>query len=56
MFEERLLEDNYKALARHLEMLPEEHAALDAARRTSALLDGKWLPEHYQWLEEQWRA
>jgi aryl-alcohol dehydrogenase-like predicted oxidoreductase len=56
MFEERLLEDNYRALSRYREVLPEETAALDAARRVSALLDAKWLPADYRWLEEEWRA
>lgn len=56
MFEERLLVDNYAALTRAREMSREEQAALDAARNVSALLDAKWLPEHYRWLEEEWRG
>jgi predicted aldo/keto reductase-like oxidoreductase len=56
MFEDRLLEDNYKALTRYREMSRDEHAALNAAREVSRLLEAKWLPEHYRWLEEQWRG
>jgi aryl-alcohol dehydrogenase-like predicted oxidoreductase len=54
IFEERLLEDNYKALANYQQMGREEHAALDAARQVARLLDKKWLPAHYRWLEERW--
>jgi aryl-alcohol dehydrogenase-like predicted oxidoreductase len=56
MFEDRLLEDNYNALARYREMTRAEHAALAAARELAQLLDGKWLPDDYRWLEEQWRG
>lgn len=56
MFEERLLEDNYRALTRFEEMSRDEHAALDAAQRLSQLLEARWLPAHYRWLEEQWRG
>ena len=54
MFEERLLEDNYKALANYQQMSREEHAALDSARQVARLLDKRWLPAHYRWLEERW--
>ena len=56
MFEERLLEDNYKALANYQQMSCEEHAALQAARQLARLLNKSWLPAHYQWLEERWGA
>src|SRR5208337_3183030 len=35
MFEERLLEDNYKALANYQQISREEHAALEAARQVA---------------------
>ena len=54
IFEERLLEDNYQALAHYRQMGREEHAALEAARQVARLLDKTWLPAHYQWLEERW--
>jgi aryl-alcohol dehydrogenase-like predicted oxidoreductase len=54
MFEERLLEDNYKAMANYQQMTREEHAALDAARGMAKILDKSWLPPHYQWLQEKW--
>ena len=56
MFEERLLEDNYKALANYQQMSREEQAALEAARQVARLLNKAWLPAHYRWLEEQWGA
>ena len=56
MFEERLLEDNYKALANYQQMSREEHAALEGARQLARLLNKSWLPAHYQWLEERWGA
>jgi aryl-alcohol dehydrogenase-like predicted oxidoreductase len=56
MFEERLLEDNYKALVNYQQKSREEKAALEAARQVARLLDTTWLPAHYRWLEEQWGA
>jgi predicted aldo/keto reductase-like oxidoreductase len=56
IFEERLLEDNYKAMANYQQMTREEHAALDVARQLAKLLDKSWLPPHYQWLQERWGA
>ena len=56
MFEDRLLEDNYKAMANYEQMGREEHAALEAARQVARLLNKSWLPAHYQWLEERWGA
>jgi aryl-alcohol dehydrogenase-like predicted oxidoreductase len=56
MFGERLLEDNYNALATYQQMSREEQAALEAARQVARLLDTTWLPAHYRWLEEQWGA
>jgi aryl-alcohol dehydrogenase-like predicted oxidoreductase len=56
MFEDRLLEDNYKALANYQQMSPKEHAALQAARQVARLLNKTWVPPHYRWLEERWGA
>jgi predicted aldo/keto reductase-like oxidoreductase len=56
MFEERLLEDNYKALVNYQQMSRQEQAALEAARQVAGLLNATWLPAHYRWLEEQWGA
>lgn len=56
MFEDRLLEDNYKALISYREMTREQHAALEAARQLAGLLESRWLPGHYHWLDEQWRG
>lgn len=56
MFDQQFLEDNYQALARHQQASTDERAALDAAERFARLLGDRWLPEHYRWLEAQWRA
>ena len=56
IFEERLLEDDYKALTTYRERRPEERTALEAAGKVATLLGRRWLPAHYQWLEERWRA
>lgn len=56
MFHDQLLDDNYQALMRYQQRVPEEKAALDAASRVARLLGSSWLPENYRWLEEQWRA
>lgn len=56
MFDPQWLEDNYAALASYQQQRPEEQAALDAARRLARRRGASWLPAHYRWLEEQWRA
>jgi predicted aldo/keto reductase-like oxidoreductase len=56
MFDDQFVEDNYAALTRYDQMTREEHAALDAAREFTRLAGPAWLPQDYQWLEEQWRA
>jgi len=56
MFEDRLLEDNYKALTRYWEVRPEERSALDSARQLVSLRGADWLPPDYRWLEDQWRG
>jgi aryl-alcohol dehydrogenase-like predicted oxidoreductase len=56
MFDEILLEDNYRALVRYEERSPEEDAALEAARRLAKLCSPSWLAPEYGWLEEEWRA
>jgi aryl-alcohol dehydrogenase-like predicted oxidoreductase len=56
MFEDRLLDDNYKALTRYWEMRPEEQSALGAAKRLANLRGASWLQPGYGWLEEQWRG
>jgi aryl-alcohol dehydrogenase-like predicted oxidoreductase len=56
MVEDQFVEDNCAALSRYDQMASAEHAALDAARKLTRLAGADWLPENYQWLEEQWRA
>jgi aryl-alcohol dehydrogenase-like predicted oxidoreductase len=56
MVDDQFLMDNHAALSRYDELTREEHAALDAARNLTRLAGAGWLPENYQWLEEQWRA
>jgi aryl-alcohol dehydrogenase-like predicted oxidoreductase len=56
MFEDFTLEDNYKALCRYSELTHEEVAALTAAKRWAEIQGPNWLPPHYRWLDERWRA
>ena len=56
MFEDFTVEDNYKALCRYSELTHEEVAVLEAARQYAAWLGPSWLPPHYRWLDERWRA
>jgi len=56
MVDDQFLMDNYAAMSRYEEITREEHAAFDAARKLTRLAGAGWLPENYQWLEEQWRA
>jgi aryl-alcohol dehydrogenase-like predicted oxidoreductase len=56
MFEERCLEDNYRAIARYEEFRKAETAVLKAASQYASILGANWLPPHYRWLEEEWRA
>jgi aryl-alcohol dehydrogenase-like predicted oxidoreductase len=56
MFDEKHVAENYQALIHYQEMTREESASLDAARQLATTLGSSWLPPHYHWLEEQWRA
>ena len=56
MVDDQFVKDNHAAMTRYDEMTREEHAALDSARKLTRLAGMSWLPENYQWLEEQWRA
>lgn len=56
MFEDFTLDDNYKALCRYSKLTHEEVAALAAAKKLAELRGPSWLPPHYRWLDERWRA
>jgi aryl-alcohol dehydrogenase-like predicted oxidoreductase len=56
MFDEEHVEENYKALVHYQEIGQGEHEALNAARKVAGARGAAWLPNHYRWLEEQWRA
>lgn len=56
MFQDHEVEDNYAALTRYLQTGRTETGALDAARRSITLRGPAWLPHHYRWLDQQWRA
>lgn len=56
MFEDETFDDNYAGLTRLLELSPDERAALDLAGQVAAATKGAWLPRHYQWLDQRWRA
>lgn len=54
MFEDYTLEENYRAMDRHLELTAQERAALDAAGAAARAMRGDWLPSHYRWLDGRW--
>lgn len=56
MFQEHELDDNYAALQGHLKLSQVDHDVLDAARQLSSAYGPTWLPPHYRWLDQQWRA
>ncbi len=60
MFDDRWVADNYTALEHYRDLPHHEVAALERAlepARKLALLNGRsWLPDHYRWLEDEWRA
>ncbi len=56
MFQDHELEENYQALTRYLKNGLAEAGPLDAARRLAELRGPDWLPHHYRWLDQQWRA
>jgi aryl-alcohol dehydrogenase-like predicted oxidoreductase len=56
MFQEHELDDNYTALERQQELSRTETEALEAARALAHASHGRWLPQHYRWLDERWRA
>ena len=56
MFQDHEVEDNYAALTRYLESARADAGVLDAARTMAALRMPDWLPNHYRWLDHQWRA
>jgi aryl-alcohol dehydrogenase-like predicted oxidoreductase len=56
MFQDHELEDNHAAVLRYLSLSRDETAALEAAGQYANLFGSSWLPRHYRWLHERWRA
>jgi aryl-alcohol dehydrogenase-like predicted oxidoreductase len=56
MFEDYMVDENYQALQRTLELNKQEHTTLDAAKRMAEAMGPDWLPRHYQWLDREWKA
>ncbi|MCH2202916.1 MAG: aldo/keto reductase [Fuerstiella sp.] len=56
MFQPHEVDDNYNALQRQLVLSQAELNALDAARGLCSARGPGWLPPHYRWLDQQWRA
>ncbi len=50
------LEENYQALTAYAAGQHAAAPALDAAARVAALTRQAWLPGHYRWLDQKWRA
>lgn len=56
MFEAETLDDNLAGLTRHLELSRAERHVLDAAARVARATSQRWLPRHYQWLDQRWQG
>lgn len=56
MFQDHELEDNYRALTRHIELSQAEIGALECGARLAAARGRDWLPHHYRWLDERWHV
>ena len=57
MFQEHELDANYAALQSHLTLTGGAQSdVLDAARKLCRAVGPEWLPAHYRWLDQQWRA
>ncbi len=56
MFEDYMVDDNYNALRRSLELSREERTALEAARRLADAVGPAWLPRRYRWLDREFKA
>ncbi|MCH2210537.1 MAG: aldo/keto reductase [Fuerstiella sp.] len=56
MFQAHEVDDNYAALQRQLMLSQTELDALNAARVLCSTRGPGWLPPHYRWLDQRWRA
>ncbi|MEZ5361439.1 MAG: aldo/keto reductase [Bryobacterales bacterium] len=56
MFDDFMVDENYAALQRSLELSREELATLDAARQVVDAAGSRWLPRHYRWLDREFKA
>jgi aryl-alcohol dehydrogenase-like predicted oxidoreductase len=56
MFDERWLDDNYKALETYKEVRGEQEQALRGTAEKLRKLGSSWLPAEYRWLDQEWRA
>lgn len=56
MFDDYMVDENCQAVTRYAEMTREEALVLTSAKRMAELRGRGWLPSHYRWLDEKWRA
>lgn len=56
MFQQRELDDNYAALERYLKLGQADNDVLSSARKLANAYGRGWLPPHYRWLDDRWRA
>jgi aryl-alcohol dehydrogenase-like predicted oxidoreductase len=56
MFDERWLDDNYRALETYMEIREEQAQALRGTAEKLRKLGSSWLPTEYRWLDRDWRA
>ena len=56
MFQEHEVDENFVALARHLQLARTDDKVLDSARRVALASNRRWLPARYRWLDDWRRA
>jgi aryl-alcohol dehydrogenase-like predicted oxidoreductase len=56
MFDDYMVDENYQALTRYVQLSREEVSALSAAKILAEIQGRRWLPPIYRWLDERWRA
>lgn len=50
------LEENHQALTAYAAGKVSQSASLGAAARVAELTESAWLPRHYRWLDQKWKA
>jgi aryl-alcohol dehydrogenase-like predicted oxidoreductase len=56
MFDDGMVGENHAALTRHLELARAEVEVLRDAKQLAGVRGRHWLPQHYRWLDQRWKA